>query len=125
MPLYSSTTGRKLYCNRNQMRRCDHLPYGKWICTDGREVLFHRFYEPIWQRYPGAAPTAADRGEWIPWEAQSWFYNDGHVIRGERSARVLAMKALVDFGLAAPQIEEILAIKPNLVLQKPRHHRCA
>jgi len=26
------------------------LPYGKWLCEDGREVLFNRDYTPIWDR---------------------------------------------------------------------------
>src|ERR1019366_697539 len=31
------------------------MPFGKWTCADGREVLFNRNYKPIWQRYPGQA----------------------------------------------------------------------
>jgi hypothetical protein len=27
-----------------------YLPYGKWTCADGREVLFNRDYCPIWER---------------------------------------------------------------------------
>jgi hypothetical protein len=30
------------------MRR--RLPYGSWTRADGREVLFNRHYQPIWQR---------------------------------------------------------------------------
>ena len=52
------------------------LPYGRWLCADGREVLFDRDYKPICQRYPETTPTLANSREWIPYVEQSWFYND-------------------------------------------------
>ncbi len=51
------------------------LPYGMWTCADGREILFNRNYQPIWQRIDGVF-TAADRDEWVPWVEQSWFFDD-------------------------------------------------
>jgi hypothetical protein len=56
--------------------RRQNLPYGKWTCADGREVLFNRGYKPIWERCPGGAARPADRSEWIPWLKQEWFYDD-------------------------------------------------
>jgi hypothetical protein len=55
----------------------DALPYGKWTCSDGREVLFNRFYEPIWERC-GESAVESDRGEWVRWEKQEWFYDDSY-----------------------------------------------
>ena len=26
------------------------LPYGLWTCDDGKEILFNREYQPIWER---------------------------------------------------------------------------
>lgn len=52
------------------------LPYGLWTCADGREVLFNRWYSPIWQRMPGGPAEPADPGERIPYASQSWFYTD-------------------------------------------------
>jgi hypothetical protein len=43
-----------------------HLPYGIWICADGREVLFNRAYTPIWQRRPGQTAEPADPSERVP-----------------------------------------------------------
>lgn len=40
------------------------LPYGKWTCKDGREVIFNREYQPILQTKDGVA-SHADRGEWV------------------------------------------------------------
>jgi hypothetical protein len=39
-------------------------PYGLWTCADGREVLFNRYYHPVYQRYPGQPACPADPVEW-------------------------------------------------------------
>jgi len=52
------------------------IPYGRWICADGREVLFDRRYLPIWQRGPGALASLADPKERVAFEHQEWFFND-------------------------------------------------
>jgi hypothetical protein len=96
MPKYVSTTGREVWCTRGQMRRMDHLPYGKWICEDGREVLFNRFYEPIYQRHLGATAQPADRKEWVPWKRQEWFYDDTY---SERRAIKVATAILTKWGV--------------------------
>lgn len=54
------------------------LPYGCWTCAAGREVLFNRFYTPIWQRLDGSV-LAADPDEWVRWTSQQWFYSDGDI----------------------------------------------
>ena len=59
-----------------ETRRWTALPYGLWVCADGREVIFNRFYDPIWQRIDGAV-LAADPDEWVCWTSQQWFYSDG------------------------------------------------
>jgi hypothetical protein len=53
------------------------LPYGKWTCEDGREVLFNRYYKPIWQRAADGTVSRASRDEWVKWLKQEWFYDDG------------------------------------------------
>jgi hypothetical protein len=40
------------------------LPYGKWTCADGREVVFNREYQPILQRLNGVC-AYANPGEWV------------------------------------------------------------
>lgn len=52
------------------------LPYGLWVCADGREVLFNRDYAPLWQRVGGVV-LVADPEEWVSWRSQVWFYDDG------------------------------------------------
>src|SRR5262245_31093525 len=41
------------------------VPYGKWTCADGREVLHNRAYRPILEKYPGQPARAARSGEWV------------------------------------------------------------
>jgi hypothetical protein len=54
------------------------LPYGVWVCADGRQVLFNRDYLPIWQRRGiGHYGTEADPFEWVHWVRQGWFFDDG------------------------------------------------
>src|SRR6516164_10471590 len=51
-------------------------PYGLWTCADGREVLFNRYYRPIYERYPGQ-PARAACDQWVDWQKQQWFFDDG------------------------------------------------
>jgi hypothetical protein len=53
------------------------VPYGRWTCADGREVLFNRDYTPIYERHPSQLGRVAQHDEWVPWVAQEWFFNDG------------------------------------------------
>jgi hypothetical protein len=49
------------------------LPYGQWVCADGRVVIFNRRYSPLWERLPDGTVQRADPGEWVRWIKQSWF----------------------------------------------------
>jgi hypothetical protein len=88
MGRFISRSGREILTRGSDFRRRNDLPYGKWTCPDGREVLFNRFYEPIWQRHPEQPPLTADPLERVPWEGQEWFYDDAtparqKILRGE------------------------------------------
>ena|SRR5215469_14611719 len=97
--LYISRTGKRLYTVGSDFRRRNDLPYGIWICPDGRMVLFNRFYEPIWQRYPGRNPEPADPYEWVQWKDQKWLYDD-NVRDKQKTARGEA--ALAAWGVPSP-----------------------
>jgi hypothetical protein len=77
-------------------------PYGKWTCADGREVLFNRSYDPIWQRYPDVAVEPADPDEWVPFVKQRWFWLE-HVAYSFQTRRELAVAALSEWGIALPR----------------------
>jgi hypothetical protein len=52
-------------------------PYGTWLCRDGREVLFSRRYEPMWQRMPGCSATPADPLERVKPTSQTYLWGPG------------------------------------------------
>lgn len=70
--------GRELltFAIRHTARR--QLPYGKWTCKDGREVIFNREYQPIYQRINGEV-SYADRDEYVKdIETCEMFWHDGN-----------------------------------------------
>lgn len=42
-----------------------YLPYGKWLCADGTEVLYNRDYCPIWARTSDGKVFTLDPDTWI------------------------------------------------------------
>jgi hypothetical protein len=84
------------------------LPYGQWVCADGRVVVFNRNYSPIWERLPDGVVQRADPREWVRWVKQSWF--DLGSARYERTARERLRKVLRDFldGNISPSKEDVL-----------------
>jgi hypothetical protein len=80
------------------------LPYGRYIASDGREILFNRSYRPIWERLPDGKVQRADSNEWIDWIRQGWFGCGS--MRYERDAREAYRKVLRDFLDGKPMIVE-------------------
>jgi hypothetical protein len=54
------------------------LPYclTSWPELDGRQVLFNRNYEPIWQRLPGCPAVPANPEERIARWGNDYFYDE-------------------------------------------------
>ena len=50
MTVHFTLGGKRWFGTEKGMLLHSWLPYGRWRCADGREVLFNRFYEPIWER---------------------------------------------------------------------------
>lgn len=55
------------------------LPYGKWTCADGTEVLFNRDYCPIWYKTPTGKVGTLDPDTWISYVETNHYYNDGQI----------------------------------------------
>lgn len=92
---YVSRGGRGLVASRLEFERWNKLPYGKWRCADGREVLFSRFYEPLLERRVGDGVREADPKEWVvDIVHQEWFYRDAPPSLGEKKKREVASAAL-------------------------------
>lgn len=87
------------------------LPYGRWRCADGREVLFNRAYEPLWSRINGEV-VQADPGERVQGiEEQLFFFDDADSplwanpscpSEMRRAALARALDALTSWGLPSP-----------------------
>lgn len=74
---YVSRGGRELFASKAQFERWNDMPYGVWTCGDGREVVFNRFYEPLFQRWRDTTVQPADPREWVKnIVGQEWFYDD-------------------------------------------------
>ena len=73
---YLRRNGGILTSSREEFVRWQ-LPYGCYHCADEREVLFDRDYAPLCERRPGEAPKLANPCEWINFEWQENFYDDG------------------------------------------------
>ena len=71
------------------------LPYGQWVCAEGRIVIFNRRYSPLWERLSNGVVQRANPHEWVKWVSQSWF--DLGSARYERDARERLRKVLRDF----------------------------
>ncbi|WP_316846432.1 DUF5623 domain-containing protein [Pedobacter psychrodurus] len=53
------------------------LPYGKWKCEDGREVLFNRDYCPIWEKFPDGNVRTIAPNTYVAHEESEFYYDDG------------------------------------------------
>jgi len=80
-------------------RRRYELPYGIWTCADGREVLFHRGYAPIYERGPGFTVRPADPTERVPFVSQAWFYSG---MDSKTKSRRAAEAVLREWGVPLP-----------------------
>ena len=79
-----------------------YLPFGKWTCADGREVLFNRDYVAMWQRSPGQPATAADPDEHVRFVKQSRYYDEGSDPRALPKTVKLCEQVLRNWGLPVP-----------------------
>ena len=75
------------------------LPYGIWTCPDGREVLFNRDYEPIWERRPGEPARPANRSEKPQQIGPITFYTDDKAPWRDAESLQYCEQVLVEWGV--------------------------
>jgi hypothetical protein len=72
------------------------VPYGMWTLTDGREVLFNRFYAPIGERdSPTSEARRTNTRAWVKWKRQEHYFNDGSFRAAERSATLMKLNSIL------------------------------
>jgi hypothetical protein len=107
---YKSLNGQLRWGTEKEMLFRCYLPYGIWTCDDGREVMFNRFYEPIWERANGVT-TIANPKERIPWRNQMWFFADGNPPWYNRNSLLVCLRELKNFGGTWKPIERYAPVK--------------
>jgi hypothetical protein len=83
------------------------MAYGKWTCEDGRQVLYNRRYQPIWQRYPGdEVATRADPAEVVAYtkDTFTWWTDFRHPKRHLGTVD-RCLDVLVRFGVPLADIQ--------------------
>ena len=75
------------------------LPYGKWTCADGTEVLFNRDYRPIWKKHPNGKVVAADPDEWVNFVNQKWQYGELNTPHEHRNSYRMCIEQLRHWGV--------------------------
>ena len=99
--------GRICYASRRECEMRERLPYGILACDDGREVLFNRWYQPLWERRPGEPAVEADPGERLRSRPRTWLYgyDDPPWGRRNRAASRRSLECcqaiLAEWGVAA------------------------
>ena len=119
MPPFVTRKGRIFWAPRKTFTR-RLMPYGIWTCVTGEEFLFDRDYSPICMRAPKLPPVLCPAGQWVHWQTQNWFYDDG---TPEKEKLAVAEKTLHEWGMYNPvmaQIETMLGPKRGRP-RRPRH----
>jgi hypothetical protein len=67
------------------------VPYGRWTCADGREVLFDRHYHPISQKLNGVI-SRADPSEVVTGIVRREFFYDDDTYHQRRERSLAALR---------------------------------
>lgn len=78
-----------------------YLPYGKWICADGTEVLYNRDYCPIWAKTPAGEVLTLDPDTWISGIQNSnhSYFGDGSKPWNDKATLEKCLNALKEWGV--------------------------
>ena len=83
--------------NKREIYR-NFLPYGKWICSGGREVLFNRNYKPLLERN-GNCLSFANPNETIKNINEIFYYDDGCPPYENKESLRRCADILIEFGV--------------------------
>lgn len=105
------------------------LPYGKWTCVDGTEVLFNRDYRPIWKKQSNGTVVAANPNEWVTFKDQEFLFGDHNPPREDRNSHRICINLLRNWGVEhdAPEMlklfRQAVATGDLSLLDKPSIYR--
>ena len=104
-----------------------YLPYGKWTCADGTEVLFNRDYRPIWEKRPDGTVIAANPDEWIEFSKQEFCFGELPIPPTDRATFTLCFNILKEWGVEDRQpkmmdrFRQAVATGDLSILKKPNY----
>jgi hypothetical protein len=76
-----------------------HMPYGKWTCADGTEVLFNREYCPIWIKSPEGFVSDIVPNVFVPHVKQEFYYQDSTAPYFNQSSHETCVDILREWGV--------------------------
>lgn len=92
--------GRRVFATKRVFARCHEMAYGVATACNGEQVMFNRFYEPIWRRPHDRAPALAATPDSMAIQGVYAFcYDDGHA-EVEKVRRAAAV--MTEWGLQSP-----------------------
>jgi hypothetical protein len=88
-----------------------YLPYGRWTCKDGSEVLYNREYCPLWRRTKDGTVSAVSPAMDFRKEGSEGYFDDRSApyYRGNAKRLMICMAILNEWGVAErlPQVFDL------------------
>lgn len=91
-----------------------YMPYGKWTCADGTEVLFNRDYCPMWARLLDGSVISLDPDTWISYKDEEWYFSDGTAPWHKKETIPRCLKVLEEWGVEGKKTR-LLEMLPAVV----------
>jgi len=89
-----------------------YLPYGKWTCLDGTQVLHNRDYCPLWAKSPIGAVNPIDPDTWVVMNEQKdeWYFDDADAPWDSKVSFQKCLRILDEWGVRnlSPSLLELL-----------------
>lgn len=91
-----------------------YMPYGKWTCADGTEVLFNRDYCPMWAKLPDGSVIPLDPDTWISYRDQEWYFGDGTAPWDNKASFEKCVNVLKEWGIDGKSTR-LLEMLPDVI----------
>lgn len=91
------------------------LPFGKWICKNGSEVLFNRDYNPIWVKEKNGVVYSVEPHLWIrDIQEHIFFFQEGsEPWSGDKKSTSICLQALKEWSVDN-KVSKLMALLPKV-----------
>lgn len=96
-----------------------YLPYGKWSCSDGTEVLFNRDYCPIWQKGTDGKVSSIEPDIYIENKGNGEFYFNDRTAPwyGDKDTLSVCLGALESWGVR-DKANGVMSLIPTAIAER-------